>query len=98
MDSVKWEIDKINSVKTTIEENIKQKTKKGEDLLLSVEDIQNKRTKVAKRTGELQETIAKYAKLAVKSRVNLKGTEKLRKAEVYEEMLASYEQLVSQQY
>ena len=81
----------------TFEETLKEKGKIGDELMTAVEEVQAKRNQVAKKMNQLQDSIAKYAKLAVKSRVNLKGTEKLRKAEVYEELLASYEQLVNQQ-
>ena len=58
--------------------------------------IQEKREMIQKKTIILQDNIMKFAKLASKSKLNLKGTEFLRKEDIYNELLSDFNSLVHQ--
>ena len=94
----KNEIDKLETKRIKLMEEIKRKTTQFNELEEEKNKIQEKKNLILRNTGNLQENIVKFAKFAAKSQLNLKGTDLLQKEDVYHEMVSNYDNLVNRKY
>ena len=62
------------------------------------DQIQERRELIQKKAYNLEENIIKFAKLASKSKLNLKGTEFLRKEDTYNDLVSDFNTLIHQKY
>lgn len=81
-----------------LDEQCKAKARRVEELVEAADQIQAKRVQLQKQSGYLQDNICKVAKVAQKAKINLKGTEMLRKEDVYAELAANFESLTTGKY
>jgi chromosome segregation ATPase len=76
-----------------IEEQCKERARKIDDLTEAAEALQAKRAQLHKQATYLQEKTAEFAKLGQKAKVNLRGTDLLRKEEALADMMNGFEAL-----
>ena len=77
---------------------MRENSEKMTELQREEDQIQEKRELVQKKAYTLEENIMKFAKIASKSKLNLKGTEFLRKEDTYNDLLSDFNTLIHQKY
>lgn len=66
-----------------------------EELTEAADAVQSKRGQLSRQAASLQDNIARFAKIAQKAKISVKGTDLLRKEEVYGDLAAEFEALAA---
>lgn len=98
LDQVRVEINNLTDKRINLDDQTRQKQQSIDELCESNDQVAEKRNILQKKIAVLKENIEKYSRVADQSRLNIKGTDLLKKEDVYLELVGSFENILNKRY